>query len=254
MIHVLGLGLRGIDSVTLGEMRIISKCEKIYFETYTSISPEKTASELSSITSKHVFPLGREDVENSTALLTEAKDQDICIIVTGDPLAATTHNQLRMDAIAAGVSVNIVENASILTTLPGKAGLLPYRMGPPVSLPFLTDRFNPRSVLDKMGRNRDMGLHTIILLDLKENRTMYPEEAFSYLNRLEEKYEAGVVKKNSLFVVASKVSQIGESLCYGQFENLLKLSWKSSPSSLIFLADLTEKELEFIYLFCKKME
>ncbi len=254
MIHILGLGLRGIDSITLEEMRIISKCDKIYFEAYTSVSPEKTANDLSSITGKDIFTLGREDVENSALLLKEAGNHDICVIVTGDPLAATTHNQLRMDATAAGVAVNIVENASILTTLPGKVGLLPYRMGPPVSLPFLTDRFNPRSVLDKMRRNRDMGFHTIILLDLKENRTMYPEEAFNYLYQLEKKYDAGTVMENSLFVVASKISQTGESLCYGKFENLMKLSWKSSPSSLIFLADLTEKELEFMNLFCNKIE
>ena len=254
MIHILGIGLRGVDSVTLGEMRILSKCERIYFETYTSISPAEAVSEISSITSKHIFPLGREDMENPAELLMEARDHDVCIIVTGDPLSATTHNQLRLDAISAGVAVNVVENASILTALPGKVGLLPYRMGPPVSLPFLTERFSPRSVLDKLGRNRQMGFHTIILLDLKDNRTMYPEEAFSYLKQLEEKHGTGVVRNDSMFVVASGVSQAGENLSYGTFEKLSKISWKSSPSSLIFPADLTEKESEFMGLFCTKLE
>lgn len=254
MIHILGMGLRGVDSVTLGEMRILSRCEKIYFETYTSVSPEGAASEISSITSKHIFLLGREDVENPAALLREAAGHDICIIITGDPLSATTHNQLRMDAVAAGVAVNVVENASILTTLPGKVGLLPYRMGPPVSLPFLAENFSPRSVLDKLARNRNMGFHTMILLDLRDNRTMYPEEAFSYLKQLEEKHGTGVVRDDSMFIVATKVSQAGESLSYGTFEKLSEISWKSSPSTLIFPADLTENESEFMRLFCKKLE
>ena len=99
-----------------------------------------------------------------------------------------------------------------------------------------------------------MGFHTIILLDLKDNRTMYPEEAFSYLKQLEEKHGIGVVKNDSTFVVASRVSQPGESLSFGTFEKLSKISWKTSPSSLIFPADLTEKESEFLNLFCTRLE
>ena len=177
MIYLLGLGLRGLDSVTLLEDRIISSCDRIYFESYTSVSPESTVHHLENHYGKRVIPVLREDIENGAAILEEAKSSDVCLLVTGDPLYATTHNQIRLDALKSGIRLEVIENSSVLAVVPGRVGLFPYRMGPPVSLPFVSERFMPRSVLDKIGKNLAAELHTLLLLDLVSGRTMYPWEA-----------------------------------------------------------------------------
>ena len=181
MLYILGLGLRGVSSLSLQEKDILSRCEHIFFETYTSVSPSQTIDQLSSMLNREVKRAGREEVENPVALLSLASRNDVCLLVTGDPLSATTHNQLRVDAHLAGINVEVIENASILSVIPGKLGLFPYRMGPPVSLPFPEDNFLPRSVCQKIKFNQDSGFQTMVLLDLREGRTMYSFEAVDVL-------------------------------------------------------------------------
>ena len=232
MLYIVGLGLRGVSSLTNEENYIIRNSSKIYFETYTSISPESTVSELERIYTRNIELADREFVEDGKALIEFARDEDVVLIVTGDPLSATTHNQLRADALDKGVQVEVIENASILSVVPGKIGLFPYRMGPPVSLPFIQDNFLPKSVLEKIKANRDSGLHTILLLDLNEGRTMYPRET-------------------EIFSL-SKVYQKGERLIFDTAGNIRDISEDISPSVLVIPSELNHNEANFTSRFNKK--
>ena len=42
-----------------------------------------------------------------------------------------------------------------------------YRFGEIVSLPFFTETWRPYSFYEKIKNNRDKGLHTLVLLDIK---------------------------------------------------------------------------------------
>lgn len=252
MLYIMGLGLRGVSSLTNEENYIIRNSTKIYFETYTSISPEKTISELERIYTRNIETADREFVEDGKQLLDMARNEDVVLIVTGDPLSATTHNQLRADAIDACIHVQIIENASILTVIPGKIGLFPYRMGPPVSLPFIQDKFHPRSVLEKVQVNKNSGFHTIILLDLRDGRTMYPREAVESLLVLEGEHGIGVLSREDMIFALSRLSQSGETLIYDTAGNIEKYAEDISPSALVIPAELNHNELGFVSKFTKK--
>ena len=252
MLYILGLGLRGVSSLSLQEKDILSKCEHIFFETYTSVSPSQTIDQLSTMLNREVKRAGREDVENPVALLSLSSKHDVCLLVTGDPLSATTHNQLRVDAQQAGINVTVIENASVLSVIPGKLGLFPYKMGPPVSLPFPDDNFLPRSVCQKIKFNRDSGFHTMVLLDLREGRTMYSFEAVEVLLRMEEKHAIGAVSRSDVICAAIKVSQEGEKIICDRSENILDLRLEESPATLVIPGSLNHNEEYFLSKFAKK--
>lgn len=49
----------------------------------------------------------------------------------------------------------------------GACGLQLYNFGQTVSMVFFTDNWRPASFYDRVKENRDIGLHTLMLLDIK---------------------------------------------------------------------------------------
>lgn len=49
----------------------------------------------------------------------------------------------------------------------GASGLSLYTFGQTVSMPFFTDNWRPSSFYDKIAENSALGLHTLVLLDIK---------------------------------------------------------------------------------------
>ena len=252
MLNLVGLGLRGIRSLTLEQLEVLKLSDMVYFETYTSISPQGTIRELESLLGREILPAGREFVENQGEIIRLAAYQKVSIIVTGDPLSATTHNQLRADALDADVEVAVFENASIISVIPGKIGLFPYRMGPPVSVPFPQDNFLPKSVAEKIATNLSQNQHTILLLDLKDGRTMFPHEALETVLQMEERYGFDFLKAESRVFSLSRVCQEGERLIYDTVSSIISARFAEFPAAVVIPATLNHNEEAFAEKFTKK--
>jgi len=95
-----------------------------------------------------------------------AKTENVAFLVVGDPFCATTHTDLYLRCQEEGVKVEVVHNASIVSAM-GCCGLMVYRFGEIVSLPFFTENWRPYSFYDKVKENISRGLHTLVLLDIK---------------------------------------------------------------------------------------
>ena len=104
-----------------------------------------------------------------------ARVGNVAFLVVGDPLSATTHTDLIVRARQycapdasepTPVPVRIIHNASITTAL-GSSGLAGYNFGQTVSLVFFTETWKPDSFYDRIKDNADLGLHTLVLLDIK---------------------------------------------------------------------------------------
>lgn len=79
---------------------------------------------------------------------------------------ATTHTDLVLRARALQIPISTVPNASIMSAI-GATGLQLYNFGQTVSMVFFTDTWKPASFYDRIRENRDIGLHTLVLLDIK---------------------------------------------------------------------------------------
>ncbi|XP_027143988.1 diphthine methyl ester synthase, partial [Larimichthys crocea] len=99
-------------------------------------------------------------------ILKDADVTDVAFLVVGDPFGATTHSDLVLRAVNAGIPYRVIHNASVLNAV-GCCGLQLYNFGETVSLVFWTDSWRPESFYDKICKNRNAGLHTLCLLDIK---------------------------------------------------------------------------------------
>eukprot|EP01025_Chloroclados_australasicus_P040297 TRINITY_DN4199_c1_g1_i1.p2 TRINITY_DN4199_c1_g1~~TRINITY_DN4199_c1_g1_i1.p2 ORF type:complete len:183 (+),score=20.52 TRINITY_DN4199_c1_g1_i1:213-761(+) len=116
---------------------------------------------------REVILADREMVEQrAEKILENALTEEVSFLVVGDPFGATTHTDLLLRAAEKGIETQVIHNASIMNAI-GACGLSLYRFGQTVSIVFFTETWRPESFYDRIKENRDLGLHTLCLLDIK---------------------------------------------------------------------------------------
>ena len=216
-----GLGLgdeEGLSRRALGALRAAGA---VFAEEYTATAPPGTIERLGAELGRPIERLGRAELESERPILAAlARSETVALLVVGDPFAATTHVALRLAAEREGHSWRYVPNASILTAAPGFLGLMPYRFGRTVSLPFPVPGFAPTSPLEQIAGNRANGLHTLLLLDLRpeEGRYLTASEALTILR--ERDPTGTTVPEEARIAVAARVGRADARGFYGPFERL----------------------------------
>jgi len=79
---------------------------------------------------------------------------------------ATTHTDMILRAREKKIPTSVIHNASIMNAI-GACGLQLYNFGQAVSLVFFTDTWKPDSFYDRIAENSRLGMHTLVLLDIK---------------------------------------------------------------------------------------
>ena len=114
MLVMAGLGLYDERDVTLKTLDFAKKVDKIYAEFYTAILTGTTMEKIEETLQKPITVLDREKVEYETnKLIDEAKDNDIMFLTAGDPMVATTHVDIAVEARKKGIEVVIINAPSI---------------------------------------------------------------------------------------------------------------------------------------------
>lgn len=174
---LIGLGLGSPDDITVKGLNALKTCSSVFLEHYTSILCDSSIEELESFYNAQftektikIELADRFMVEqNSDAILNHkgCVEENTALLVVGDPFAATTHCDLLLRAAKdQGIECRVIHNASIMNAV-SCCGLQLYSFGATVSIPFWTDSWSPWSFYHKIKRNRDIGLHTLCLLDIK---------------------------------------------------------------------------------------
>jgi len=166
MLYFIGLGLGDAKDITVKGLEIVKKCKRVYLEHYTSIlTCGKDA--LEQFYGKEIILADRDMVEQGAdQILDGALEDDVAFLVVGDPFGATTHSDLVLRAKELNIKHRVIHNASIMNAV-GCCGLQLYNFGETVSLPFWTETWKPDSFFDKIVANKERGLHTLCLLDIK---------------------------------------------------------------------------------------
>ena len=99
VLYMIGLGLSDEKDITVKGLEAVKKAKSVYLEHYTAvlmISQEK----LEAFYERKVTLADREFVESGCeAMIEEAKTEDVCFLVVGDPFCATTHSDLYLRCI-----------------------------------------------------------------------------------------------------------------------------------------------------------
>lgn len=142
---------------------------------------------------KRVCVLTREEVEQQPDWLTEAKHRKICFLTGGDTMVSTTHVDLRLRAEKLGIETRLIHGASIASAVSGLTGLQNYRFGKSASMPHPYESRRGTKVVsetpyDIIKQNKEMGLHTLVFLDIdSEKGFMSVNIALELLLEIEEK-------------------------------------------------------------------
>ncbi|KAL0933384.1 diphthine synthase [Colletotrichum truncatum] len=236
MLYLVGLGLSDETDITVKGLEVVKKASRVYLEAYTSILLVDKAI-LESYYGREVVIADREMVEsNSDEILRDAQTEDVAFLVVGDPFGATTHTDLVLRARELSIPVGTVPNASIMSGI-GATGLQLYNFGQTVSMVFFLDNWKPASFYDRIKENRDIGLHTLVLLDIKvkeqslENmargrkiyeppRYMTVGQCAAQMLEIEEEKKEGVYEPDSLAVGAARVGGKTEKFVAGTLKEL----------------------------------
>jgi len=244
MLYLIGLGLKP-NQITQEALELFKKSEKVYVEAYTSQYAEGSLNDLEKLIGKATTSLGRKEIEEEfKQVLEEAKTKEIALGIFGNPMNATTHLQIILDAKKEKVEVKIIPGLSIFE-LVSFTGLERYKFGKTTSIVFYEDNFEPESFYDTIVENKKLGLHTLCLLDIKkdEEKLMNISHAVTLLERIEVQREQNTLN-DSIFVGLSGLGSNNEEIKAGSMEQLKKIKFSIYPQSLIVCGKLNEKEVE----------
>ncbi|MBW6461807.1 MAG: diphthine synthase [DPANN group archaeon] len=239
MLYLIGLGIGDEKDISLRGIETCKSAKKVYIELYTCpLVIDITY--LEKIIEKKIEVLDRSGVEESGKIIISATTEDTVLLVGGDPLSATTHTGLILDAREKGIDVEIIHASSIFSAI-AECGLSLYKFGKVVSLPKPQDNYFPTSPYDNILANLQSGAHTLLLLDIG----MSANDAISVIVELEEMKGQKILVYETKIVVCAhlgKKSKIG----YGTLKELKDVDFGEHPHCIIIPAKLSFSEEEFL--------
>ena len=136
----------------------------------------------------------RPEVENPEELFALARDNLVALLIVGDPLQATTHVDLQLQAEEAGIYCRTIHGISITGLVTGAIGLSNYKFGRQTTLTYPYSGWVATSPLEVIALNSALGHHTLALLDLDptgagtgQQRPMMPSDAVNSIKAMIDK-------------------------------------------------------------------
>ena len=146
----------------------------------------------------------------------------------------------------------------------GATGLQLYNFGQTVSMVFFTDTWKPSSFYDRVKENLNIGLHTLILLDIKVKeqswedlargrkvfqppRYMTTAQCAAQMLEVEEDRQEGIFGPESLAIGAGRVGSREQRLVCGTLKQLSKVDLGPPLHSLVLLGKRTH-DLERLFI------
>jgi len=190
---LIGIGLGGLNGMTIEAVEAVKSADLRRYEAYTALWKKSDLVELESEVGE-ITKIMRPEIEDPEELFALATKNVVALLVVGDPLQATTHVDLQLRAIEAGITCTTIHGISITSIVTGAIGLSNYRFGRQTTLAYPRQEWIATSPLEVIAFNRIQGLHTLVLLDLdptgegagKQN-PMQPKDAASVIRQMSNK-------------------------------------------------------------------
>jgi len=239
-----GLGL-GDKGISLAGVDAIRASDSAYFERYTSPPSPTLVIDLESAAGKRVMTVSREFVEDGKEILEKASASRVVLAVQGDPMIATTHNDLRVRAAARGIRTVVLHGATIPAAAASESGLHYYKFGGTITFT-LESASHHQDVYQRIHRNLLEGQHTLILLehDVEKSQGVEPGFVFERLLDAERNFKRGVLSEDTLAVVLGRVGMKDGAMVGGAMRALRGRSFGPPPHCVIVPGRLhfTEEE------------
>lgn len=252
-----GLGLYDEKGMSLKGLEETKNADAVFVELYTSLMPNLSIKNLEKIINKKLHVVSRKQLEeeNGKIILDAAKKGKAVLLVPGDPLVATMHIALRIEAEKRGIRTRVVHGASIISAVIGLSGLHNYKFGKTVTIPF-PNEIPPETCYNVIAQNKGLGLHTLCLLDIKaeEKRFLSIREGLEALLKMEEQRREGIVTMETLAVGIARAGSDNPVVKADYVKRLLNYDFGKPPYSIVFPGELHFMEVEALIVLADAPE
>jgi diphthine synthase len=246
MLTFIGLGLYDKNDVSEKGLTCIRNADHVFLEIYTSRLMGTSYEELQNQYGKPVHLLGRDDVEQHPEdLLSKAEHSHVVFLCAGDPMVSTTHADLRMRAAARGIPTAIIHAASISSAVCGLSGLQNYRFGKSCSVPFPQKNWFPTTSIEVIAQNLSLRLHTLVYLDIQDERYMTVHEAIDLLEKMAAEKKMHI----PLYVGIARAGSADPLVRAGTAGTLRSVDFGLPLHILIVPAELHDMERSYLEMF-----
>jgi diphthine synthase len=244
LLKLVGLGLGSPDYFTKAALRELERSDVVYLDTYTGFLEERAISELRQLLGERLVLAQRKDLEEGSRRLVElAGKEEVSVAVPGDPLIATTHSSLIIEAVKRGVRWKVVHGVSVLSAAISRSGLSAYRFGRTVTVPKKAGQEEYEAIYRTIASNVELGLHTLILLDTADGG-LRAQEALRSLLDVESSTGSNLLETSPVLAMA-RIGLGDETVFCGRAGDVLSSDLPPTPHVLIVPGKLhfAEKEL-----------
>lgn len=248
-LYIISLGLHDYKDISLKALELIKDCNILYLENYTCKYKE-SRKELEKKFNKKILPADRNLVETKaeTTILEDAKTKHVGFLVIGDAMSATTHSDIFLRAKELNIKTYVIPGSSVFTAV-AITGLQLYNFGRTASIPFNTESFKPETYYNLLKENKN--LHTLFLLDLKDNKYMTIKEAINNLLAIENKRKEKLFTEDTLCIGCARLGSLNPTIITGSAKELKTKNFGEPVHCLIIPGKLHFKEEEMINTYRK---
>ena len=245
---LVGLGLYDERGISLAGLEETTTADYVFMEAYTSLMAGLRIEKLEDLVGKEIELVSRNMLEegNGEEILAASLKGKTVLLVPGDPLIATTHVNLRLNAKDRDIETRIIHGASIISAAIGLSGLQNYKFGKSVSIPYAEVGAVPETPYMVIKMNLQSGLHTLCFLDIIAEREKYMtiEEGLNALLAIGKRRKDSVITENTLVVGIARAGSNKPVVKADRLEKLLEYDFKGPPHTLIFPSRLHFIEAE----------
>jgi diphthine synthase len=230
MLYLIGLGLDD-GEITQKGLEALESVDKAFVEFYTNTETVDIES-LEDQSENDIEKLSRDEVERKDKIIESAAEQETAFLVSGDPLTATTHYDIKHRAEEKGIETKVVHAPSIFTSI-AETGLNVYKFGRTVTLP---KDMVPESIGTYIEKNDSIGLHSLVLLDINYDAGEAAEKLVEIDQDLADRE----------IVVLERANNENQEVSVMALKELSNTSLGETPHSIIIIGDTSHKEEEFL--------
>lgn len=230
MLYLIGLGLDD-GEITQKGLEALESVDKAFVEFYTNTETVDIES-LEDQSGTDIEKLSRDEVERKDKIIESAAEQETAFLVSGDPLTATTHYDIKHRAEEKGIETKVVHAPSIFTSI-AETGLNVYKFGRTVTLP---KDMVPESIGTYIEKNDSIGLHSLVLLDINYDAGEAAEKLVEIDQDLADRE----------IVVLERANNENQEVSVMALKELSNTSLGETPHSIIIIGDTSHKEEEFL--------
>jgi diphthine synthase len=252
-ISFVGLGLFDEKDVSIKGFEEIKNADKVFAEFYTAKLVGTSIEKLEKFFGKKIIILNRNETEKGDLIINSAESKNIVFLTAGDSMTATTHVDLRIRAIKKGIKTKVIHASSVVTAVSGLLGLQNYKFGRTTTLAYPQKNYFPISPYDVIKENKKRGLHTLVLLDIQEDKNLYmtANEGLKLIFEMDEKTKSNLFDDESVICVVARAGSDIPVVRAGSFKELIDEDFGDPFHSIVVPGRLHFMEIEALKILAQ---